>query len=218
MAASPVFAFSPLPEGQANLLEFRSSAYEFRLYVPGLFLLVGLTFGAAAWLFFSVPAGDAVFLALGMCCFILGALPRSLLAYRFTGEGVEQADLTGDRWHLYRLLPLAGALGIFGLMVFSQPARHLAWFSLGCGVLLFLARVFLSRKQDVPVQTLAWKDVTAVVLERRRGVLLLRGRGGAAPGGGDILVFYPKGNPDAVLRIVSAQRPDLTVEEKTVVR
>ena len=215
MTQRHAFSFPPLPDGQTPFLEFRSTAYEFRLRVLGLFLLVGVAFGVIALLFFSVTAQEAVLLALGMCCFIFAALPRSSFAYRLSGAGIEQAELTGDRLQLHTLAPLLGAAAIFLLLAFSMSVLALACFTLGCGLVLFLARRMLPLKKGAPIRLLEWHDISSITLERRRGAMLLRARRDGD--GKDMVVFCPRWNMETTLELVMSQKVGVLVEEGEVI-
>jgi hypothetical protein len=165
-------------------------------------------------LFFDVAPLDAVLLSCGLVLFILAATPRTRFAYRLSAENVAAIELSGDAFSLHDIVPLAGAIALLCILVFSMPARMYAYVGVLCAGLLFAARRLLPRRKGLPLRSMAWTQVRRLALEPRRRVFALVGEQGEAP----LLIFCPVGRFSEIVDIARRHVPGVPESEETLVR
>ena len=183
---------SPFPPVATEhvLLEFQATAREYRIRVLALFLAVAVAFGVISWRFFHAPVWEALLVTGGLALFMLQALPRSRYLYRFTLQGVDSAEITGDTYGLHRLIPLIGGIAILLVLVLSLPAISLAYIGFSCAVVLFFAPRLFPAKSKPVLLFLGWTTIDKVVAERDRQAFLLSPVAGV--NNDCIVVFTPK--------------------------
>lgn len=205
------------PGGQAPvLLQYTIHARVFRLRVLLIFLGVAFLFGLVAWLFFVPTFFEGLIITLGLACFIVAALPRSKLTYVLTADGIECTDTTGDRFDLHSVVPLFGAIALFGVLVFSLPTAFFLYIGAGCGIILLGVRWLLPRQKSLETWHLPWRNVRRIMVEHRRQALLLAEFTDTfSPN--DVMVFCPKHDFAATLERVRGLAPEAEVVKAPIV-
>ncbi len=213
MPAGPLFP--PLSE-ENLLLEYITVAREHRRRVLWLFLAVAAAFGLVVWLFFAIPAGEALLVAAGLAVFIFLALPRTRFVYRITEHGVFAAEYYGDAFDLHRVLPPAFALLVFIVIAFSLPLRVLAFTGLGFGAALFLLRRFFPAVRP-EISHMAFAETAALAVDPHRRVFALLGRVEPGVPTPRLLVFCNRGELDRTLELARSHLGPVPLRDEPLI-